>query len=331
MNEGLELLSIGDASLDVFITPTETETLCRLDDKDCLICFSYGDKIPVKDLHFSVGGNAANNAVGTRRLGVNSAAVLTLGDDDIGSQIIDTLKSEGVDTSLTVQQSNTKSNYSTIVVFAGERTIFSHKTPRNYEFPSDLPKTPWIYLTSMGESFKPVYASVTDWIKKNPDTKLAFNPGSRQIRVGTKQLKNVLEVTFIVYVNRHEAEVLTGLEGTSGKEKELLRALSDLGPKVSIITDGENGSYVYDGERFIEAGVLPINAYERTGAGDSFGAGCVSALIKGKSFEEALLWGTVNSASVIGYIGAQRGLLEEKDIPEWLNRAKSCNVKVGEF
>src|SRR4030067_3781989 len=95
----LDLLSIGDASMDVFITPTESETLCRVDDKECFLCFSYGDKIPVKDLEFSVGGNAANNAVGTKRLGVKSAAGLTLSDDNIGNQISAKLGSEGVDTS----------------------------------------------------------------------------------------------------------------------------------------------------------------------------------------------------------------------------------------
>ena len=69
--------------------------------------FSYGDKIPVKHLQFSVGGNAANNAVGTKRLGVTSAAVLTLGGDEIGDQIVKRLKDEGVDTSFVVQQPST--------------------------------------------------------------------------------------------------------------------------------------------------------------------------------------------------------------------------------
>ena len=81
----------------------------------------------------------------------------------------------------------------------------------------------------------------------------------------------------------------------------------------------------------MKAGVLPVDAYERTGAGDAFGSGCISALIKGKSFEEALLWGTVNSASVIGYIGSQKGLLREHEMPLWLERARSSGVGVVEL
>jgi sugar/nucleoside kinase (ribokinase family) len=326
-----ELISIGDASIDVFLTPTETETLCRLDDKDCLICFSYGDKIPVKTFDLCIGGNAANNAVGTRRLGVKSSIVLTLGDDDIGRKIIEKLKNEGVDTTYVIQQPSTTSNYSTVVNYAGERTIFTYKVPRSYEFPLHLPPAPWIYLTSMGESFEPFYNHLIDWLKKNPNTKMAFNPGSRQIRAGVEALKDVLALSYIVYINRGEAEILTNLEATEGKERDLLQAVSALGPKIPIVTDGSNGSFAFDGSRFVKAGILPVDAYERTGAGDAFGAGCIAALVKGKNLKEALLWGTLDSASVIGYVGSQRGLLKEEEMQEWTQRAISSQVKVEEF
>ncbi len=331
MDNQIELLSIGDSSLDVFMTPDELETLCQVNTKESLIAFSYGDKIPVSNFEISIGGNAANNAVGSRRLGIKSATVLTLGDDDTGNKIVKKLNKENVDTTYVIQQPATSSNYSTIINFAGERTIFTYKAPRSYEFPVQLPAAPWVYLTSMGDSFRPFYNHLLDWVKKNEGVKLAFNPGSRQLRAGLDSIKDVMAASHIVYVNRKEAEMLTGLKETKNKEKELLQALSALGPKISIITDGSNGSFVFDGTKFVRAGVLPVDAYERTGAGDAFGSGCVSALIKGKTLEEALLWGTLNSASVIGYIGSQRGLIKEVEMPTWIERAKSSGVEVGEF
>jgi len=57
----------------------------------------------------------------------------------------------------------------------------------------------------------------------------------------------------------------------------------------------------------------------------------LSAIIKGKKLEEALIWGTVNSASVIGYTGAQKGLLKEEDMDTWVLRFKSSGVKVVEM
>ena len=170
-----------------------------------------------------------------------------------------------------------------------------------------------------------------EWLNKNPDIKFAFNPGSYQFRAGTEVIKPALARTEAIFVNREEAEKLTGTKDTEGEEKVLLRNLSNLGPKISVITDGAKGSYIFDGSRFVHAGVFPVDAYERTGAGDAFGVGCLSAIIKGKSLEEALVWGTLSSASVIGYVGPQRGLLTEEEMAEWVERYKSAGVEVKEL
>ncbi len=333
MKNDVELLSVGDATLDVFLNPTESESLCMVDSKESLICFSYGDKILVKSIEYSIGGNAANNSVGTRRLGIRSGILVTLGGDDTGNQILQKLENEQVDMRYVIQQPTAKSNYSTVINYGGERTIFTYHAPRSYEFPVKLEAAPWVYLTSMGESFKPFYNHFIDFLKANPSIKLAFNPGSWQMVSGMEILKPVLESTYVIYVNREEAEKITDFGDSNGRDKDLLKALSALGPKVSIITDGANGSYLYDSEsgKYYKCGVMPVDAYERTGAGDAFGSGCISAMMKGKTFQEALLWGTVNSASVIGYTGSQKGLLKESEMPEWIERAKSSGVAVSEI
>lgn len=341
MNENLDLLpkdvdllSIGDASIDVFMTPTESETVCKVDTKECLIAFSYGDKIPVKNLEFSIGGNAANNSVGTRRLGISTGIVLTLGQDNVGEMILSKLKGEAVDVTYVIQQPSTVSNYSTIINYSGERTIFVYHAPRSYEFPIKLPITPWAYLTSMGESFRPFYIHMVDYLRKNPQVKLAFNPGSWQMRSNFEDIQDIMSLTYVIFVNREEAEKLTKFEGKSkDKERDLLISLNRLGPKVCIITDGGNGAFAYDSinGKFLRVGVLPVDAYERTGAGDAFGSGVLSALIHGRPLEEALIWGTCNSASVIGYTGSQKGLLKYEEMEAWLTRAKSSGVSVLQF
>jgi ribokinase len=327
----LDLLSIGDVNLDAFIEPSESESLCDINTKECLIAFSYADKIPVRNLDFSVGGNAANNAVGTKRLGVNTGLVLTIGDDSTGLQIVEKLKKEDVDLTYVISQPATLSNFNVAVTYNGERTIFTYHAPRSYEFPVQLPKLPWVYLTSMGESYRPFYNHIAEWLVKNPEVKLAFNPGSWQLRGGVNEIGNILKLSHIVFVNKQEAEKLTNFEVKDNVTKELLLALSGLGPKVSVITDGGLGAYVFDGAKFLHCPVFPVDAYERTGAGDAFGSGFLAANLKQKTMEEALIWGTVNSASVIGYIGAQRGLLKEDDIDTWVERFKSSGVKVEEI
>lgn len=326
-----DLLSVGDASIDVFMSPMESETVCRMDTKECFIAFSYGDKIPVKNLEFSIGGNAANNAIGTRRLGISTSIVLTLGQDNVGDMILGKLREEGVDATYVIQQPSTASNYSTIINYSGERTIFVHHAPRSYEFPVKLPVPPWVYLTSMGESFRPFYIHMADWIRKNPQIKLAFNPGSWQMRSDYENIQDIMNLTHMVFVNREEAEKLTNFgEKSKDKEKELLIALNRLGPKICVITDGGHGAFAYDSlnGKFWKAGILPVDAYERTGAGDAFGSGVLAAMIHRKTLEEALIWGTCNSASVIGYTGSQKGLLKLEDMETWVARARSSGVVV---
>ena len=112
-----------------------------------------------------------------------------------------------------------------------------------------------------------------------------------------------------------------------------LIALNKLGPKICIITDGSAGAFAYDSinGKFFKIGVLPVEVYERTGAGDAFGSGFLSALIHGKAMDEALLWGTCNSSSVVGYTGSQRGLLKFEEMQVWLERAKSSGVVVTQL
>jgi sugar/nucleoside kinase (ribokinase family) len=330
MKQQVDLLSIGDASIDTFMAPLESETLCRLDSKECFIAFSYGAKIPVKNLDFSIGGNAANNSVGTKRLGINTGIVLTIGQDSVAEMIVNRLYQEGVDLTYVIEQPATTSNYSTIVNYSGERTIFVYHAPRSYEFPVQLPVVPWIYLTSMGESFRPFYNHMVEWMKKNPTVKLAFNPGSWQLRADYKDIADIMGLSYLLFVNREEAEKLTNFGESAGRDRELLIALNKLGPKMCVITDGGIGAFAYDSinGKFFRVGVMPVDAYERTGAGDAFGSGCLAALIHGKGLDEGLLWGTCNSASVIGYTGSQKGLLKDAEMSVWIERAKSSGVEV---
>jgi ribokinase len=65
----------------------------------------------------------------------------------------------------------------------------------------------------------------------------------------------------------------------------------------------------------------PAPPVDRTGAGDSFASTFVAALIKGNSIEGALQWAPINSMSVVQKVGAQAGLLTEKQLEEFLRHA----------
>ena len=92
-----------------------------------------------------------------------------------------------------------------------------------------------------------------------------------------------------------------------------------------MLTDGSDGAYSYekDKDQLLFMPVYPDikPPYERTGAGDAFASTFVSALILGKSTEEALVWAPINAMAVVQEIGAQKGLLSKEKLLEYLSKA----------
>lgn len=327
-----DLTIFGSARVDSFLfLPDEmAEQVCKLDTQKCVIELSYSAKLPLTDSILKTGGNGANVAVGITRMGNTTCLVAELGEGALSDMAKKDLAME-IPMEHVSQSEGVNQGLGAVIVYRGERTILSYYSPKRPDFPNDLEPTSWTYLTSIGDNFEGFYEDVFKWVMENK-TKLVFNPGGRQIAKGVDWLEKYLNITYLVMVNREEAEQIVGMEKTKGKEKELLDALCSFGPQNVIITDGREGSYAKTKEKdYLKVGILPIDAIERTGAGDSYSTGVIAALLQGKSMEEAMVWGTINAASVIGFVGPQDGLLSKGDLPHWLELAKSAEVVARKF
>jgi sugar/nucleoside kinase (ribokinase family) len=321
----------GSARVDAFLeVPSDKAGQhCKLDTKDCFIELSYASKISLNGVKFLVGGNGANVAIGTKRLGIDCTLAAELGEGPLSDYAKKVLETE-IDGKFLSQTPGVDQGFGAVIVYQGERTILSYYAPFEPPFPQDSCSSSWVYLTSSGETFETYFEKIYEALLKCKP-KLAFNPGGRQIQKGIPWLKKYLEKTELLLVNREEAEEILEKRFDHGSEKEILKEILQTGVKNAVVTDGSGGSFATDGKGFYKTGILPIDAIERTGAGDAFSSGCLSALIKGKGLKEGLLWGTVNSASVVGFVGPQEGLLAESEISAWLKRAKSSGVEVVEF
>lgn len=323
------VLVIGDVTIDVFLTPKSGEAFCQMKEQEKVLCFSYGDKIPVENVQFFTGGNAANVSTGLRRLDIPVSIMTTIGTDSISKLIYEHLEKEQIQTQHVEMKPGVSANYSTIISYQGERTILSYHAPKTYTFSKEPCTDCYVYLTSMGEKFMPFYRDLIGALKENPGVTLMFNPGSLQVRAPIEDIHFILSRTNILFVNRQEAEIFTGINNSESKEKELLIQLKSLGPKTVIMTDGVKGVFACDAETYLKSAVIPVTVVEKTGAGDAFNAGFVAAILHDQPFDRALQWGTMNAASVIGYIGAQKGLLYTKDIDSWSRMFSEAKVETG--
>lgn len=321
MEKEFDFIAIGDITTDAFIKLKDAKVNCDINEENCMISMRFGDKIPYEELNvIPAVGNSPNAAVSAARLELASAVVTNVGDDKFGAEDIETLKEQGVDTTFVKTNPGKKTNYHFVLSYDAERTILIKHEEFDYSIP-EIGTPKWIYLSSLGENSLPHHHEIAKFIKDNPEIKLAFQPGTFQIKLGHEALVDLYEVTELFFCNVEEAKRI--LNNKDLEIKELLTEMHKLGPKIVVITDGPDGAYTYDGNDMLHMPIYPDPKppVERTGAGDAFSSTFTSALASGKTVSEALMWGPINSMSVVQDIGAQRGLLSREKLEEYLANA----------
>lgn len=329
MNNNLDFLAIGDTVVDAFIRIKDAHLNCKIDNSTCELCLDFGAKVPYESVTIIPAvGNSANAAVAAARLGLKSALVTFVGNDVNGRECKFNLENEGINTDYVIMENGKTTNYHYVLWFQDERTILiKHETFRAY-LPEIKNKPKWIYLSSLGEHAKDLHFEIVKYLDEHPDVKLAFQPGTFQIKIGTTMLEKLYKHTEFFCCNKEESQKI--LNTDSGDIKVLLEGITNLGPKIVSITDGKNGSYLrFNGENYF----MPIYpdqkpAFERTGAGDAYASTFASCLAIGLSPLDAIKVAPINSMNVVQYIGAQEGLLSKKKIEEFLEKAPTNYVPV---
>jgi len=317
----IDILAIGDITTDAFIRLKDANVHCEVDKHNCQICLPFGDKIPFEYVKVvKAVGNAANAAVGAARLGLSSALIANLGDDQNGKDDLAELQRNKVITKFVKINKNKPSNYHFVLWYDVDRTILVKHTEYDYELP-EFPEPKWIYLTSLASTTYNYHLSIADYLEKHPKVKLAFQPGTFQMELGLEKLARIYKKTDLFIVNVEEAQRI--LQTKTRDIKAMMKRLSEFGPKLVAITDNADGAYLFDGEHYYHVPMYPDPrpAFERTGCGDAWASTFVSALAMGKPPLEALVWAPVNPMSVAQFVGAQEGLLTKEQLEWWLNRA----------
>ncbi len=318
-NKKIDFLAIGDIVVDAFIKLKDAEELINHGTLE--LCVRFGDKVPYESVTVVPAvGNSPNAAVSASRLGLNVGLVTNVGDDKHGQDCLDSLKKDKVTTDYVAVEKNKLTNYHYVLWYDIDRTILIKHTDFEYKLPK-LPPVSWIYLSSLAEHSLPYHLEIAEFLKNHPETKLAFQPGTYQIKFGTDKLKDLYARTEIFFCNLEEAQKILAIES-----KDLLnlsKGIVALGPKMVSISDGPNGAYFYFNNELWHLPIYPDIAppFERTGAGDAFSSTFTAALALGKTPLEAFTWGPVNSMSVVQQIGAQAGLLSRSKLEEYLSKA----------
>lgn len=325
MSDRLDFLSIGDITTDDFIDLKDVRIDTDPDKEDRghdEICFRFGDKIEYESHKvIPAVGNSPNAAVSAHRLGLNAALYTNLGDDEVGQKTLSWLDKEGLSQDYISVHEGKHSNYHYVLRNGPERTILINHAVYPYQMPELTEPPRWLYVSSFGETGKDFHHEIAEYLTKNPETSLAFQPGTFQIELGIEEIQDLYQETDIFFCNKEESQRI--LQTQESDIQTLLTTLQSKGPRIVVITDGPEGAYAFDGDQAWHMPMYPDPKppVDRTGAGDSFSSTFTSALALGKDIPTALSWGPINSMSVVQYIGAQEGLLTQDKLLEHLSNA----------
>jgi ribokinase len=314
-----DFVALGDITTDAFIRLQDAIEL--MDHGTRELCVRFGDKVPYEEVTEVLAvGNAANAAVSAHRIGLSSAFITWMGDDENGRRCMEQLKKQGVATDYVTVEPGKKTNYHYVLMYGAERTILIKHESYTYRLPENLEPPKYLYFSSISESAKDFHHEVARYIAAHSETKLVFQPGTFQIKLGADELKDLYAVTELFFCNKEEAQSILKTQETD--VKKLMEGLRALGPKIVVVTDGPKGSNILD-----ESGAWHIPMYpdpappvSRTGAGDATASTTTSFIQLGLSPHDALMRGLINAASVVQGVGAQTKLMSKDDIESWYAR-----------
>lgn len=316
-----DVICIGDAKLDTFIKINESEGKFYFDQTSNELRFKHGEKIPVEATFISMGGNAANVAVGLTRLGIKATIAAEIGDDEFSLKIVNALARENIDRGFLKSTHGSLTSFSVALAFKDNRTLFSEHIERKHDFFYETATTKWIYLTSLGIDWVTPYKRALSFAKSK-NIKIAFNPGTIQLTEKSDIVDEVFKNTEILFINKEEAKRLLKEHGNLETDEinNLLEQVKILGPKNVVITDGKNGSYAIDeNNSYFHQERIDCTIIELTGAGDAFATGFLAGTIHNVGIQKAMLWGSHNASSVVSHVGAEDGLLKKQELEEKIN------------
>jgi len=318
LDKKFEVTVIGSATKDVFLDITNKPIKLDGFTTGEAICFGLASKVAIDKMTFTSGGGGGNMAVTFARQGIKTACIASIADDFNGKEIVEELKSEGVNTDFFQHHNDSHTAYSCILVSeGGERTILSYKGEgqhfdvKNINF-KDL-KTDWLVLNNLGGHFDLLETAV-NWAIAN-NVKLAMNPGNKELEHGIDKLKPLLKKFSIIIMNQEEAANLTGISYTD--EKAIFKFMDEAVDGIFVMTKGPGGVSASDGKNIYSAGVPDSPVIERTGAGDAFCSGFVTEFIRSGDISKAIQFGTANASSVVMYYGGKEGILKKNGPGKW--------------
>jgi ribokinase len=270
----MDLLVVGDLNADLVLRGGDIDP-------------TFGQREQFVDhAELVLGGSGGIMAAGAAKLGLDVAMVGCVGDDPLGTVMIEALAQRGVDTSAVIRTAVAATGVSVALARPGDRAILTAAGALAQLRAGDVPRALLVRARHVHVASPFLQDGLRPWLRA-----LAGGARSSSLDPGWDPREDwsvPVEAFDILLPNAEEALRLASR--TDGDVEAAARELAARGPTV-VVKLGADGALAVDGGETIRVAAQPIAPVDSTGAGDSFDAGFLAAHLNGAGMDEALALG----------------------------------------
>jgi ribokinase len=265
-----------------------------------------GETLVGHSFHLGYGGKGANQAVMAAKLGAQVTMVTKVGRDVFGEGTVRNYRENGIETTYVQFDDERFSGVAPILVDDSARNVIIIVPGANFGLsPTDVQSAaPTIRSadTVVCQLEVPVETTLEAFrVAKAVGVRTVLNPAP-----AAPLPDELLRLTDLCVPNEPEAETLTGQVVATPKDAEAAcRVLLKRGPHVVIVTLGERGAVLADGETVEHVPAVRVTAIDPTGAGDAFIGSLAVFLAEGSRVREAVLRANAVAALSVTHLGTQ--------------------------
>jgi ribokinase len=262
------------------------------------------------------GGPTATALVTARRLGLSACFLGKVGDDALGSQMIEELGDEGVDVSSVIIERGATSQFAFIMVDerSAARTILWTRGSVSRIRPEEVDRR----LISSGrvllvDTLEPGAAAAAAEEARSRGVPVVIDAGT--VRDGVPE---ILPFCDFIIASEIFAEQISG-----GKSLETsLKKIYSFGPEAAVVTLGERGCAAFDGNTVMKVEGFDVAAVDTTGAGDVFHGAFLFSVIRRWDLYRACLFSNAVAALKCRRLGGRAGIPDLAETIDFLSERR---------
>lgn len=318
----LDVVTLGPLNVDFLITGNAPTDLAELT-----------QWVGPSQMTVTAAGSTGYATLAFAKLGLRTGVVSVLADDTLGDLVHREIVQAGVDVSHITRQPQTQSGIGIyLLLFGNKKRPLTYRYPTHFPWPNPLSQTDQDYLLSgrhihcagylhysemWNDDLAKLYqAAQARGLTTSFDPQAVLKPYAG---AWLDPVRAILKYTDVLLVDAHEAARLAASD-------DLITAalvLQQTGPRVVVIKHGAQGILVCLQERSFRqpAIVVPENEIvDSVGAGDTFDAAFVTALLAGWPLERCAKFASAAAASSLRGAGAVSSLATREELERQLDR-----------